>query len=102
MQSGKRLKSNQRFGPAFDRGTFSPSTKMLLPVPITRLMVRLAVLATKTYLPTRVIQHEAAWPASTAAVNAPSRNNPSWFECASVMSAVPSGKVAKPNGASDP
>src|SRR6478752_2706136 len=78
------------------------STKTWLPVPIRRLIVRLAVLATKTYLPTRVIQHEADWPAATIDVNAPSRNNPSWSECASVMSAVPSGYVAKPNGANDP
>src|SRR5262245_19048937 len=98
------------------------STKTLLPVPIRRLIVRLAVLATNTYLPARVIQHEAAWPAATIDVNAPSRNNPSWFECAHVITAVnapspnnpsrfecanvitagPSGYVEKPNGANEP
>ena len=65
--------------------------KMLFPVPTKRLIDRLPVLATKTYLPARVIQHEAAWPAATTDANEPLRNRPSWFECASVMSAVPSG-----------
>ena len=37
----------------------------------------LPVLAVKTYLPTRVIQHGAAWPAAMMAVNAPFRNRPS-------------------------
>src|SRR5262250_1323319 len=78
------------------------STKALLPVPIRRLIVRLAVFATNTYLPARVAQHEAAWPAATTDVNAPSRNNPSWFECANVITAVPSGYVEKPNGANEP
>ena len=78
------------------------STKTWLPVPISRLSVRLPVLATKTYLPSRVIQQDAACPAATTDANAPLRKSASWFECASVMSAVPSPSGANPNGASEP
>ena len=65
-------------------------------------MDRLPVLATKTYFPALVIQHDAACPAAMTDANEPSRNRPSWFECASVISAVPSGYVANPKGASEP
>src|SRR4029079_17408276 len=79
-----------------------PSTNMLLPVPTKRLMDRLPVLATKTYLPAVVIQHDAVCPAAMTDANEPSRKRPSWFECASVISAVPSGYAANPKGASAP
>jgi hypothetical protein len=67
------------------------STKTLLPVPISRLIVLLPVFAVNTYLSARVDQQGAAWPAAMTFEKAPSRNNPSWLECASVMNAVPSG-----------
>ena len=47
------------------------STKTLLPVPTTRLIVRLPVFAVKTYLPTRVDQQSAeACIAAATATNA--------------------------------
>ena len=66
------------------------STKTWFPVPIRRLIVLLPVFAVKTYFPTLVIQQGALWPASMTDVNAPFRKSPSWLECASVMTAVPS------------
>jgi hypothetical protein len=53
-------------------------------------------------LPHPVAQQSAAWPAPTTDVNAPSRNSPSWLECARVMTAVPSGYTEQPNGVSVP
>ena len=68
------------------------STKTLLPVPSTRVMVLLPVFTTKTYFPTRVVQQFPAWFALVAIDrNAPSRTNALFPECARVMSAVPSG-----------
>src|SRR5258706_358906 len=78
------------------------STKTLFPVPIKRLIVLLPVLAVNTYFPTRVVQQSASWLAPTTDLNAPSRNSPAWLECASVMTAVPSGYTEKPNGVSVP
>src|SRR5579864_8056841 len=74
------------------------STKILLPVPINRLMVLLPVFAVNRYFPSLVIQHGAVWPAAISSVNAPLRNNPSWLLCASVITALPSGYTEKPKG----
>src|SRR5437867_13096156 len=76
----------------------SSSTNTLLPVAMSLLIVLLPVLAVKTYLPARVVQQGAAWPAAIAVLKTPSRNNPSWDECARVISAVPSGYTENPNG----
>jgi hypothetical protein len=58
---------------------------------MSRVIVWLPVLAVKRYFPKRVIQQGAAWPAAMTVENAPSRNSPPSFECASVITALPSG-----------
>ena len=86
-----RIRIEVSRGPCRNLRGDRPSTNMLLPVPTKRLMDRLPVLATNTYLPALVIQHDAVCPAAMTDANEPSRKRPSWFECASVISAVPSG-----------
>ena len=67
------------------------STKTLFPVPIRRLIVLLPVLAVKTYFPALVDPAVGGLARVDDRRKRAVAEQPAWLECASVMTAVPSG-----------